>query len=83
MPRKEVVIGTTFQDEKLSATMTGSHVSTARHYCLLTREAAGHDSGGTLLFGDFLLGTQEKVTRHQAERILKEGLFTGFPLSRE
>ena len=72
MPRRRAVIGTTFQEEKLSAYMSGCHVSAARHYCLQTRGAAGHDSGGALLFGDFLLGTQEKVTRHQAEGMLKK-----------
>jgi hypothetical protein len=31
MPMKGAVIGTTFQDEKLSALMTGGHVSATRH----------------------------------------------------
>ena len=47
-------------------------MSAARRNGAVTRGTAGRVARGALLFGDFLLGTQEKVTRHQAEPVLME-----------
>jgi len=57
MPRKQIVIGAS----ALDAQMSGSEAGTPNRRVpvdnkLLTRAAEGHDSGGALLFGDFLFG---------------------------
>ena len=47
-------------------------MSATRRNGAVTRGTSGRVDRGALLFGDFLLGTQEKVTRHQVETMLKK-----------
>jgi len=74
MPRRRAVIGTILQDAKLSALMTGCHVSTARNYCLMTREPQAMTVGKGS-FGNFSLKTNSSGTNLNSRRLAQRASY--------